>query len=285
VTARKAQSSMASHMKRERTAHGVSLREMARQLGLASHAFVARIESGSAKAPAWILEGYERILDLPEGSLATDAPPLADRTVPPAPPRRTRRQRRPRLMRVDEHTLTSVLSADGTREYLMLTVRLTSLVDGLDWIPAYFQQERNIGIEGISLISGGTLDGVWLGAEVGLIEVGAKLCSPLRKGESHEVCLLAAGDDGFHGVIHMHWHTGDVGKSRYKVFVPPGAHIELYALEGVTSHEGIMEERARTRVPFTSRGFAMVVFEHMEGGHFYGVVWDADEDSASASQV
>jgi len=54
---------------RGRMARGLSMRAISRRLGLSAHSAVAEYEKGGRIPPEYVLEAYERVFELPAGTL------------------------------------------------------------------------------------------------------------------------------------------------------------------------------------------------------------------------
>jgi len=86
-----ATSELAATLRQHRLANGLSFRELAKQLGLSAHSGLSDYEHGRRIPPTDLITAYERVFDLPTGTLKT----LRDRAfqeraeskaAPPQPP-------------------------------------------------------------------------------------------------------------------------------------------------------------------------------------------------------
>jgi transcriptional regulator with XRE-family HTH domain len=267
-------------MKEERTARGVSMRQMARQLDLANHSFLSRIEAGKETPPIRIVEGYERVLALPPTTLSglmrasssTAWTRTHDSSLRESPRRRSKK-----LLRFDEHDTLIVLSSEARRVHAIVEMRFTALADGVDFMPVLQKNIDNVDINDVQVFAGGKL-AIYRPDEERIYQVGVRWDPPLRKGESHQIIAVLEGDDDSNGMMYQSSsYAAESCPLRFRVFArEPFDRVDVRRINGVIPYFDTSFGK-HTRLELAPAGFASTQFTRRKSDLSYGVAWRYNE--------
>jgi transcriptional regulator with XRE-family HTH domain len=269
-------------MREARKSRGVSLREMAKRLGLSDHGQLSRAERGVASASDRIVRGYETVLDLPTGKLGS-ANTVGDQ--PEGNEQRRISGTSPYVIESQEVTI--YLNGarqwypkqdwNGRLDYIDHRVRIRSNIDGLDTYPMplnYYIAP----VSPVQVLEGGEGE---LGGDLSVTS-GMPLMihfRPLGRHERHEMSFRLDGwslgtTTTMLVFVEVQHHQSLV----VRFWTPPNHLPTLVAINGLPHFEALsnVEEAPLgnlPRVPFNSNGFARVEFKNLAIGRYYGVKW------------
>jgi transcriptional regulator with XRE-family HTH domain len=251
-------------LRAERAARNVSLRGMA-GLIKASHGELSEIETGKRRAPAWVIDSYEKVLNLPPGHFPrapTDGLDLeaqaAKRTV----------RRNDRWFR-EEVEWTIEVNVEGHGEFVYIRRRILALEETA-LVPIFTIWPEIHVIEVIGCEGGD----VYHSAEqdLDLADLFMIPTQPIEKNEVHECGLgLHFADTGLRGWQTVPLDVAELSRLRYRIFFPNAQDWVAYRVNG---SRGTWRIPTRLpKIPINSAGYCETTFSRFQEQRAYGIAW------------